>query len=524
MDIDTLERQIDAEFSSVELATSSWERLASYVLLAHGQAARALFSPDWDTSSRLADSENRKYGVMHALRFLQKQASRPLRGRPAAIDPTFINWASTYLSRAVDYDSVVSGFTQWRDGTLRISSYDDVHIEFVPVDAADVTYDVADQRLHMPVASDGHGDNLARHLAQVVFNSSEEPIRCLVRAPNLPNLLRLSRSTMEAAFSLPKEWEFSGASIGDLRNFWAALQLLGLAYLMSATRRDAPQWDTLMWLKAEQLCAFVHEATGLDISIARDLLDRHMYDRETVKADIALTPFVASGAGFLVASPELLATSNFERNFYTTLARTSRREVDSQSHLLESSMVDKLRPIFERRGLLVRSSVPYTSSKGSGDIDLLVWSQRERFVIAIELKAFIQPGDHREVINRALQAERALETQLPKYSAALRENLDGILLKAFGLTSEPARHQWSVGLIMRNYVGRSSLRRDAYWFAPEAAFVQSATKHLTLGALVASLTRFEWLPSPRSIHILQETVRTPSGFRVTVPAYRPNPS
>jgi hypothetical protein len=328
----------------------------------------------------------------------------------------------------------------------------------------------------------------------------------------------------DSSWQLPSQWSFKNVAIGTLRRFWTALWLVGMTKFGTgfvALQEEEPTWKPTLWVRTSDLALGIAKLADLTESESRKLLEWHVYDRRQRKSDVALAPLVETGPGYVITSPELVSTSRFERNFYANVARTHGAEVDRMSHLLAPHMAMELAAEFQARGYRTAQQVPYASSRGQGDIDLLVWAPDEDTCVALELKWFVAPADYREVLNLAEKTAESLRTQLPKYQCALVEDAPGVFRRAFGIESAVRPRRWSVGLAARNYAGHASLRQQSFWFVPEAALMRVLKAADTLGGLIDQLEQFSWLPRLGKDYEVHTTeFVSPGGIRLGVPVCR----
>lgn len=433
-----------------------------------------------------------------------------------------LSWAQDYLSLCEDYHFIVSAFTHYHEGLFTIEDQSDTMVKFRPVDKTELLYDLADGEQHEPEASREPAFELSDLISDVRARGVTDIATLLANKSMRARLMQLITAIIQPSWQLPVAWSYRGTTIEELRQFWAALQLLAHLHSEFAHDDDDHSWGSTLNMSLTNLAEIVANLSGLPGAVVAQCIRWHIYDRQISKSDIALTPFVDTGKEHLVASPELLITSRFERNFYAHLARSDRRAIDQQSHLLEPEMARGLSKALQARGFRTATNVAYVSTLGAGDIDLLVWSPAEKTLLALELKWYVQPGDYREVMNRNEMAEKTLTQQVPKYRAALSEGLATILGRAFPGHRSTLPVRVSTGLVMRNHVGRSALRKSGAWFAPEVAVLDAVKKYTKLAEIVRYLESFAWLPGldPEKYLSWREVV-TPSGFVLSIPGIKP---
>jgi hypothetical protein len=245
------------------------------------------------------------------------------------------------------------------------------------------------------------------------------------------------------------------------------------------------------------------------------LIDLHTYDRRHYLPDIALTPFLALSDDILAVSPWLLLTSRFERNFSAFVARNYKPQYDAVTHTLAPFMADQLAGAFRAVGLKVERSVPIHTSKGDGDIDLLVWSPEDRWVLGVELKWVIGVGDIMEVFNRGESTCLvSIQKQIPKYREAL-QNATGLIQCAFSLDEAPQLDGWCCAMMTRGFVGSPRVVTAQCLFIPEQPGLERLGLRCSLREFCQWATAMPYLPvEGQHFQLTHEWIESPSGYKV----------
>lgn len=242
-----------------------------------------------------------------------------------------------------------------------------------------------------------------------------------------------------------------------MRHFWRAIVILALIQCAVTHRLTGPQNTSLIQLlirRRDALADWVSALVGINRQVAVQLLDLHTYDRDHKVPDIGVSPFLALSDGLRAASPWMLVSSAFERNLCAHLARQYSRLYDAASNPLATHLANHLVDRFTNADFKAVHSIPFQHGEEGGDVDLLVWSPAERYLMASELKWPVAPADFMEVLNRGeATCKDAMERQLPKYSRLLSADAGGFVARAFQLPSTPTIDDWSCGLIARGVCG-----------------------------------------------------------------------
>lgn len=234
-------------------------------------------------------------------------------------------------------------------------------------------------------------------------------------------------------------------------------------------------------------------------------------------ADPALTPLLWIGGEWIVASPTMLLTAGFERNFCALLARspTFKKAFDGQSAYFSAQLTEDLTASLTLRGFQVATGVRIQTSIGESDIDLLVWDRRRRVLLAIELKAMIKTSDFKEVLNRGEDTcRRALTEQLPKYEAAMLEGSADLMKSAFG-HSDVAPAKTDCILVVRGFVGTARNEAERFPVLNDRVLLRWLERGMTLSQIAGAARDKSYLPIEGvDFRVVPRTIVTPGGVTI----------
>jgi len=514
-----VEARLDADYEATFPREHGWEMGALLLLFGHNthmMLGRGPRSPD-----------TTKYGLMRALRLGQRVPSAPLCSAPTTVSAAERKAARDGFRRGLEYFEICDAFMMYCDQVIPLVSVTPDKIEFGP-NPDWKAFDVLDERL-----SEGRPRPTARPelttgiraLAEATLKRTHTPtLRYRFTDPDrarMRELMPLVRQVFSAAYSLPKEWRFDAIRVRALRRAWDAMYLLAWIHLRVAERahrRGHPHFGRLMiwprtdWIQEISACAQLSEETTARI------LQYHTYDRAHKNPDIALTPLLPIGADLLAADPRVLLSSSVERNFCAHVSRNYPHLYDRESRLLAPKMASDLSSAFQRAGFRTATSIPVRTREGDTNIDLLVWSEEEQYLLAAELKWVIPTGDFKEVVNRGeARALEAFRDQLPKYAAALTDDASGLVARAFDLATPPVVSAHCNILVMRGYVGSPRLQGHKFPFVSEDLLQEELNEGTTLRELVDWCTEMPYLPREgKDFFMKQTSIKSPSGISVLI--------
>lgn len=513
--IKQMEDRLDEDYRACFPSSAGWERAALHLLLAYDFCARA-------QRSQVVDKL--KYALMHVLRWGCGAPSRPITRYPRRLDTELFESSRDALRRGSDYTGICGAFISYHRQIVEVERLEDAEIDFT-ANAEWKAYDVLDEQ----VAADSRqthqrlvhelshiSTDLANQLLADRFSGQETWF------PDFSSARRLIgpiNGLLAPSFVLPRTWEFDGIPILQLRHFWRAIAILAwihgaVAHLLTGTVQTG--FVQLIIRRREDLASWISKAVRLEESVVLRLLDLHTYDRCHRLPDIALTPFLPIGKGLLAASPWMLLSSAMERNFCAFAARQHKDLYDATDSCLAPAMGEQVAAEFAQAGFKTTHPVSFRSGEKARDMDLLVWSPEERYVLAVELKWIIGAADFMEVLNRGEdRCKKSMEEQLPAYSAALSTDAAGITQRAFNLDRAPVIDDWSCGLLIRGFVGTPRLQSEDFCFLPEELVVGRLRAGCSMRELCEWAKARPYVPvENRDFRMCPIEVTSPSGIAV----------
>ncbi|WP_369941921.1 hypothetical protein [Xanthomonas medicagonis] len=229
-------------------------------------------------------------------------------------------------------------------------------------------------------------------------------------------------------------------------------------------------------------------------------VDALTYGSGTSSPDPALQPFISVGCSRLLIAPSFWLSGNIERNLLSLQARRHPRSFDRQSGAFEKEM---LRELGESKGLTLNSSRTGIMLRSGGEkeeIDLLLWDEQAHIFLVCEMRAMLQPGDPREVLNRKKEIHRKV-IQVQRKVKWIKDNPKSIL-NSLGME---VGLDWSIrGLVtVSGYGGAASDVSDIN-VIPFELFLAAFREAAALSDLVAWIDKLEWQPKDNEDYRLVE--------------------
>ena len=513
MTVELLERRFREDYQGQFRADIDGEMGALYLLLAYD------FYAQQSVPTEVVDIL--KFHLMHALRWGRNATSQPLTSSPAQTDPDLFNKFWEVLRYANGYTGAYGAFRLFEKGVITIESISDQSITFNGNPAWEAYNELDRQIQERPHPNDHRSKTIAtvNHIVENVLTYFTFPDYF----PNINdfcNALPEMQHLAEEGFELPDSWDFDGVPIAILRQFWTALMLWGMVHNAVSHRRFGchnPNLHHLVIRRKDRLIGWLADCLTLDKAILARLIDLHIYDRQHNLPDIALPPLLALSDDLLAFSPWLVLTSRFERNFAAFVARNYKAQYDAATDGLAPLMAAQIAEAFREAGFKAKLSVPIRTSKGDGDIDLLVWSPEERYVLGIELKWVIGVADVMEVLNRGESTcSASIKKQIPKYCEALSQSVGVLLQRAFSLGEVPSIDGWSCALMTRGFIGSPRIVNGQCLFIAEQFALEKLASRCSLRDFCDWARVMPYLPvEGREFRMTPVSTTSPSGLTVT---------
>ena len=512
--IKKIEARLDVDYAQCFPQSVGWEKAATHLLIAYDYAVRG-------AGARTIDRA--KYALMHSLRWGRNSPSQPFRGYPDDFDPKLFELCRSALCRGAEYTGIFGAFTSYHQKLVDIVQIDECRIDFT-VNPMWKAYDVLDSRLNfknrLPSPCVVHAfREIARELSQGFESLTPQKMTdwfpdfgtCRSLLSPVGNLLR-------EGLVLPSSWSFDGIPILTIRTFWKAVLTLALIYLGVAFRLTGEEHvGTIQLLikPRDALVDWIANCVGIERQIVGRLVDLHVYDRSSKTPDIAIAPFVPLGNGRLAASPWMLTSSSWERNFCAHVARAYPILYGPTDRDLARHLAEELVGVFKEAGFEATHTLKFNLDGVEGDIDLLVWSQNESYVMATELYWKIATGDFMEVLHGEKTCMKKMRDQLPKYQNVLSAGAGEFVARAFNLKSPPAIDDWSCGMVVRGFVGTPRIAEEQYFLVPDGLLTKEVARHKSLRDIYQWVKTKPFLPQEgRDFRMCPVEITSPSGIKM----------
>ncbi len=511
--LNEMENRLDADYAGCFPSAKGWERVAAHLLLAYDFTVRT-------AGTRVIDKM--KYALMHTLRWGSTAPSCEFCGYPHQLDTSLFESCRALLSRGAEYTGICGAFISHYQGLVDVSHIDENEVEFTQ-NPSWKAYDVLDERLAFRERQPSIQlvQNLRRIAAGLVagmnFGQPDELMHWFPDFGTTRKLLSPVSKLLAKGLNLPQSWAFDGISLLRMRAFWRALLILGLIHCAVAYRLTGNAHTSFVQLlvkRKDDLADWIAASVGIEKEVALRLLDLHTYNRFHHVPDIAVTPFLPITNAIVAASPWMLVSSSFERNFCAHAARQHSKAYDDASGVLAPHLAKSLVTTFTAAGFQATHSIKLGGNQG--DIDLFVWSPSERYVMASELKWVIATADFMEVLNRGeRRCKDAMQGQVPKCARVLSIGADRLVAKAFQLGRNPTVDEWACGMIVRGFVGSPRIPSEHHFLLPEPLAKERLCEGTSLRDLCDWAKSKAYLPiEGRDFRMYQVDVTSPSGILV----------
>ena len=188
------------------------------------------------------------------------------------------------------------------------------------------------------------------------------------------------------------------------------------------------------------------------------LVDLFRFDPRRSDADIALTPFVELGIGYLAISPTAVLRSNFFRNVLVLLIRRFPKEYSTYTSGREKMLAASARKILGATWVGDGIPLPQWNGKQLPDIDLLIGGTDRALLVVCEVKWQLSGSSTREVINRDEYLKKGLR-QLEAIREFLTANPQFLLSRGL-LNRETQPSDFEFVLLCKGHLGSETIQTE----------------------------------------------------------------
>lgn len=298
---------------------------------------------------------------------------------------------------------------------------------------------------------------------------------------------------------IPDSWIFPwGLGETSKKLLWA---LSARCFFHMATIRTAASYDSIEGAGLESLCLITDKSTiakemvsicNVELVDAIRFLSAISIGEGTRTADPALQPIIKLSDGRILIGCLKVLTSRQDRNLLALHARVGKDSFDKQSSIFEEIMVEKIALLAVKRNIeyLVNFNIP--GAKEVGDLDVVLFDRRNKFILVCELRWVIQPGDPREIMLKAKACIEKIE-KINKKVGMAKCRIPQILERVGINNADPA--EWGVRgiIIIDGYAGVESTD-DSYPIMPLDIFLKGLNIFTKIDRLYKWAKSLAWLP------------------------------
>ncbi|NIK44293.1 hypothetical protein [Xanthomonas arboricola] len=259
--------------------------------------------------------------------------------------------------------------------------------------------------------------------------------------------------------------------------------------------------NLVLVIKLTSLIRDIKILSSLDDGIIKIFVDTLTYGSGTKSPDPALQPFIPAGNNFFLIASNFWLSGHLERNLLSLQARRDSASFDSQSILFEREMLSRLD---EKKNCILKKSmkdVTIRCGKSSEQIDLLLWDDETQIVLICEMRAMLQPGDPREVLNRKNEVRRKV-SQVQRKVQWAEKNIQS-LENAIGIEFTP--ECVIRGLVTIDGYGGAASNNPRINVIPFNLFLDAICHTPTLLDLLEWTDQLAWQPEEHQDYRLIET-------------------
>jgi hypothetical protein len=221
------------------------------------------------------------------------------------------------------------------------------------------------------------------------------------------------------------------------------------------------------------------------------LVDLFRFDPRRSDADIALTPFVELGSGYLAIVPTAVLRSNFFRNVLVLLIRRFPKEYSTYTSGREKMLAASARKTLGTNWIGDGIPLPQWNGRQLPDIDLLIGGTNGASLVVCEVKWQLSGSSTREVINRDEYLKKGLR-QLEAIRGFLTVNPQFLLSRGL-LDRETRPSDFEFVLLCKGHLGSETIQAGGILKCDYDVFLDEVHQHGVSSAVELARTH-SYLP------------------------------
>ena len=521
--IDELEAVLDEKYHNVPLPSKNSHLARWYLFMVADDLLLNIWQErkDFRLISTIAD--RLKYSLKHALIRIDKELPDVLYpGLPEKVDPLTYTATVELLWEGMEYSSATKictllheGISEIKDDSSRIlitESYYWRNLGYSAIEVFDLNGS-ADQFFLLLRALDYLVKPQSKKLYVAMAKAcSVDEDSVITYTFDIDLCMEFAKDVPVYKSMIPETWIFSWGNGDQVNRLLWALNVRALFHLFSV--RTAAAIHNVLGGGHESLCLMeltsklaceLSDISGVDGSQAKSFIEALTIGRATKTIDPALQPFVQIENSKVAIGCLNFLTCRQDRNMLSLHARADQRSFDRQSAVFEHRMIDEVIRAALSRKLNCKPNVNVPRSKNAGDLDILFVDVKTKVLLICELRWMIQPGDPREIVNRAKACQEKVGKIKTKVDAA-KEQKRELAKTVFNLNIEP--EEWSVvGIIVIDGYGGIESSDPQFPIIHKKILLEGLKYFSKLDALYNWAKSLAWLPQ-ENVHYSREVIET----------------
>jgi hypothetical protein len=199
-------------------------------------------------------------------------------------------------------------------------------------------------------------------------------------------------------------------------------------------------------------------ATNINHEDIKKFIDFLIYGNQITNPDPALQPLFSTLTGDILIPCNLIISNNFQRNLLSLYTRVASSAFDNQSKIFETSMINEANSWVSKLPFALVNEHIVADNKRE-EVDILIIDENDKFILVMEFRWFIQPGDSREVQERIKVCNQKV-TQTERKLAFITKNIKEIT-KKYNVSSTNSE-EWEVQgcVVIKGFGGQQSINDE----------------------------------------------------------------
>ena len=361
-----------------------------------------------------------KYALIYGLIWAYKSCPEASTfSTPVTINNRRMREAENVIKLGLEYQGIWTAYTCWTRGLFKAEMKDSMTVIF-KMPREEIRYDAWDMKLKLSRQDKEDGSTFSNIEQVKSFGKVKHEICNAIRTHSghrisvdftridFDTLKNLLEDTNKFNYNLPSQWTYKERSIGNFREFWLTVLTISAAHTIAHDHilhsdSSISRLATFVMVKTKSEWIELIKSISKDLSkeIIEQIFSIFSYDSSISMPDPALQPFVVLADEQVALAPQLFMGCNHERNLLALLSKIDSDEYNKTTSIFEDELISKFNQRLKRKSWKLAYKKKVIGRKDLPDIDYVIFDNKKKIMLIIELKWVIPPSEAAERFYRS---------------------------------------------------------------------------------------------------------------------------